>query len=751
MYRCAVALALLLGACQDAGDDDADRFAAAEQEFRDRFDATPVAVSGVVLAADGTPLAGAAVTLSAADGDGPFDAVTDGAGTFVFEGLLRRNRLLTVTAGGYRSHVQVAMLLVPLEVPRVELDAVVLDPVEPGVTRFFFAGDVALGRRFLDSDDSTPRGQMPPPDPDAIISTADPLPGTRSVFAHVAPLLATADYPVVNLESPVTDMPATPHPTKEFVFFSLPGSLPALREVGIRYVSLGNNHMYDYLEAGVADTRQHLDEVGLPYSGAGANADEAFTPHVELLNGTEYAFVSATSIAGEAHAISYVATDDKGGAADLRDTTRLRARISEAQTAGIEPIVLMHTGIEYGQKPVTTPGNRFDTVLETGAKLIVGHHPHVAQGIRVDAGALVFHSLGNFAFDQARQETMLGLTTLVDMRGGEPMTAYALPVYLEDYRPRLIGGRLFERELRRLGELSPSAVLYPFGGRGWIDLAGNAHASDDRVVELDVTIGDKGTGIVDLRGLAAGDESLVEVSAPSVDVVRTGHDLMLHGDMEDYDADAELLEAARWDITPGSLSVCMRAPHRGVAALCSVRSSSNSSDSVLAYRNRVRVIGDAEGTPNKDLTLLGYMKLDNAGRIEIVARYYASTGDRTFGEQVAYYTAGGDQDWSEFWTDLSMPADDPAADPTSDTAHARAVRLFLHQMPPGSGAGEASYDDLAIISWDPGSLDGALLPDTNSVEFLRLQGAPGTHHVQLKLRRLRPAAAGQGSPSGRDR
>src|SRR5690606_5105868 len=108
-----------------------------------------------------------------------------------------------------------------------------------------------------------------------------------------------------------------------------------------------------------------------------------------------------------------------------------------------------------------------------------------------------------------------------------------------------------------------------------------------RLVELDVTVRDDGIGIVDLRGLTAADESLVEVSAPSVDVVRTGRDLMRYGDMEDYDADSEVVEAARWDTTPGSLSVCMRAPHRGVAAVCSVRSSSNSSDSVLAYRNRI--------------------------------------------------------------------------------------------------------------------------------------------------------------------
>lgn len=87
-------------------------------------------------------------------------------------------------------------------------------------------------------------------------------------MSFVQPLLGTADYRALNLETPVTARPRTPHPTKDFVFFSLPESLGALTEAGIDYVGLGNNHVYDYLDDGLADTLRHVEAARLGRSGA---------------------------------------------------------------------------------------------------------------------------------------------------------------------------------------------------------------------------------------------------------------------------------------------------------------------------------------------------------------------------------------------------------------------------------------------------------------------------------------------------
>ena len=162
-----------------------------------------------------------------------------------------------------------------------------------------------------------------------------------------------------------------------------------------------------------------------------------------------------TSVSGGDHKIDYVASDTKGGAADLTDSDAVTEAIVCEVDAGRIPIVQLHTGKEYTHAPTSYAQDRFSLTHEAGARLIVGHHPHVAQGVGLmDGGVLVVHSLGNFAFDQARLETMLGLAARVDLAGGEVVRARLIPLYVEDFRPRPVGGELADRFLRRLGEVS---------------------------------------------------------------------------------------------------------------------------------------------------------------------------------------------------------------------------------------------------------------------------------------------------------
>jgi len=720
---------------------DPDRFNALEQRARDAYDAAPVSLVGRVLDANGEPVSGAEVALSG----GGLDSVsvaTDADGRFAFAALERRNRLVSVASDEGRPALAVAVLAVPTDVAEVVLDAFIVDANPAGTTRFLFTGDVALGRRFIDPEEISPLDEVPVPNDAALISTADPGPGSSAVFEHVAALFASVDYPVVNLESPVTDSPNNPHPTKSFVFFTLPGSLPALRDVGVGYVSLGNNHIYDYLEGGLFDTFDALDEVGIAYSGAGQDDATAFAPHRVELGGASYDLVSATSVVGDQHEIDYVAAERKGGAADLRDTAALQASVDNATIAGSVPILQLHTGTEYGQRAETEPGSFFDLALSTGAPLVIGHHPHVTQGIDATDDSLVFHSLGNFAFDQTRLETMLGLAAVVDMRNGRATTAFGVPVYLEDFRPRMIGGVLNAREVRRFGALSDSVAVYPHGGRGWIDLDDNA-AVVERTATVTVAVGDNGVGIVDLRQVIEPNESLASVAgANGIDRVRVGRDLLTYGDIEDYDADGDFAEAERWDLSRDSLQVCLHRARTGIAGICSFRDSLNSSDSVLAFRHRVRFVGHAEGTPNKDISLYGYLHRENAGDVAIVARYFSSSGGRVFGEEIAFELAAGSSDWLPLVADLDVPDDQEGVSSRSSTAQPRAVRLFLRQSPPDDGVGQVAYDDLAVISWEPDNVgDGRGLVTPNDAEFLRVDGAPGEYEIEVGLRQLLPLAA----------
>lgn len=651
---------------------------AAEERARGDYEDRPIAVAGTVLGEGGAPLPGAAVLL------GPEHRVTTAAdGGFVLEGLPRHNALLEIEAPGYRREMIPLHLVRPLDVARVTLDPLPLVPEEPDTVRFLFGGDTAFGRRFLDLAEVTPRDQVPADHPDALIQASDPEPGTRGVVQYLRPVFQEADYAVVNLETPVVADPATPYPYKDYVFFTLPGSLPALRWLGVDYVSLGNNHVYDYLDAGLVQTLAQLEEAGIAASGAGLTSERALQAHTVELRGQKYAFLSAASITGGQYPISFVADEAKGGAGNAGDQAALRAEIQRLKDAGYHPIVQLHTGNEYTYEPTVFASRLMQRAARAGAALVIGHHPHVAQGFATHDGTVVAHSLGNLFFDQDRLETMLSMLARIDMAGGDARTVRALPVYIEDYRPRPIAGALADLFLRRIAEVSPDLLVYPYAGQGWVALDPESAAANEREVEIEVRVPAAGSATLDLREWATSAESLATVSLGDAEArVQLGRDLMMHGGFEDWDLDEERLEAVRWDVSSGSEYSCLSGSYRGVAGLCITRSGRE--PGVVAFRNSIRVMGDALDQPNKDLTLLGYVRGQRAGPVRVIARYVSSERGVIFGEEVAYEHPGGSFGWQPFVADLQMPPDEP--DPS------------LADAGPAGGALEIAASDVNLRS-----------------------------------------------------
>jgi len=641
-----------------------------------------------------------------------------------------------------------------MDVGSITLDTIYVTETVDGVVRFVFGGDTSFGRRFLDPKaDQFSQREIIFCSPDAIIDCNDPLPGSQALFSWVKPYFENADYPVVNLESAVTKNPREVHMEKDFVYFSLPESLPALRsELGVNYVNLGNNHVYDYQEAGIEDTLQFLNQYGYVFSGAGHNSDEAYAPYFEMLGGTNFGFVSATTASGYQWDIDYVANkDEKGGAADLRDDELLTEAVNLVKAENAVAIVFAHTGKEYTVSPTGYASGRFSASVAAGADLIIGHHPHVSQGFEVQDGVFIAHCLGNFAFDQSRLETMMALVAEVDQKGKKTVRARGRPIYLEDYRPRPLVGDQASLFLRRLGMHSRNVLAFGYNGDAYIDLGGTSQKLEPQTLIETVTIPvDKNFGILDLRGKMMDGGSIASIAVTgNPSKIYVGHDIMEgHGEFEDNDVDDDIMEASRWDVSSGSSSVCMENVFRGVGALCSYRKETKTDDAVVAFRNRIRVPGDEVDEPNKFLTLMGYNQGQDAGNHFVVSRYYASYGSLTFDDEESFTLAtGGTYDWRMFYHDLNMPPDAPGAN-TVDTA-ARAIRYFFRHSPPlplstADGEGVVRVDDVATVSWDIATASDSAemtLSTPNNKDFIRVEGSPGkSYQVTIQYERYAPKA-----------
>ena len=210
-------------------------------------------------------------------------------------------------------------------------------------------------------------------------------------FQHIAPVLQEGDICFGNLESPLSQR-GTPRQTRDSpVFRGPPEAANGLREAGFAVVSLANNHIFDYGEAAFRETLKVLKAVGLTPIGAGMNLQAALAPVILEVRGTRLAFLAFCN--------ANVATAESPGTAPLESDIVCEA-IRQVHSQVDWVVTSFHQGLEYSDYPTSETITLAHQMVAAGADVVLGHHPHVLQGIEQYAGGLIAYSLGNFVFDQ---------------------------------------------------------------------------------------------------------------------------------------------------------------------------------------------------------------------------------------------------------------------------------------------------------------------------------------------------------------
>jgi D-alanyl-D-alanine carboxypeptidase len=226
-------------------------------------------------------------------------------------------------------------------------------------------------------------------------------------FNHLFDLLGEsykdADIFFANLEGPVSDTGQDKH--NLYSFRMDPRVLSVLKDAGLDMVSFANNHIGDWGKAAFDDTRARLDGAGIGYIGAAGNYADAVQPKIIEVKGVKIGFLGFTDVGPN----SFAATDTESGVL-LASDPHLDDIIKNAAEKVDFLVASFHWGIEY-QKQTPEQIALAHRVIDDGAKLVVGHHPHVPQDVETYKGGLIVYSLGNFIFDQSfSKETMSGLT-----------------------------------------------------------------------------------------------------------------------------------------------------------------------------------------------------------------------------------------------------------------------------------------------------------------------------------------------------
>lgn len=290
--------------------------------------------------------------------------------------------------------------------------------------------------------------------------------GFEQLWEDVTPLFQEADLVFGNLETPIA--PLIGQPGKPYLF-NAPADLPeALRRSGFSVLSTANNHAYDQGANGHLETLTRLEVANLTAVGSGRDRAMAEAPRILACRGMRIAFLAWTDLFN-----LQLNREGKGPWVNGLDDTRAIASIQAARAQADAVVVSVHWGVEDRHEPTERQREMATRLLEAGADLILGHHPHVLQPLETreiqERPVAVAYSLGNFISNQNRVYRAGMSPGAGDERDGAALVA------------------TFERGPDGVVTLRQVGYTPLWTENNWHDIrAGKTDRRDIRVVRLDV-------------------------------------------------------------------------------------------------------------------------------------------------------------------------------------------------------------------------------------------------------------------------
>jgi poly-gamma-glutamate synthesis protein (capsule biosynthesis protein) len=242
-----------------------------------------------------------------------------------------------------------------------------------------------------------------------------PVDGLTRLFEEV-------DFRMINLETPVSDSIEDVDSDKAYVFNARVEDLNLLKRIQVDLVFLANNHSMDYGKKGFEDTIKNLKEQNFLFAGMGKNAKEAFSPKRINVRGSEFQVLSVSDI-GESRLF---ATESSPGIAGL-NIKRLKSILNENKNT--PHLLAIHWGVEYNPFPTKLQIKQAHELIDSGYHVIIGHHPHIPQGVEKYKKGLILYSLGNFIFGSRNQYLNHNLAVILHFKEKDLLLAELVPIY----------------------------------------------------------------------------------------------------------------------------------------------------------------------------------------------------------------------------------------------------------------------------------------------------------------------------------
>ena len=251
-------------------------------------------------------------------------------------------------------------------------------------------------------------------------------------FLLIKDFLSEADLVFGNLESQISDKGE--RMGSIYSFRADPKSLEGLTYAGFNVLSVANNHSFDYGVQAFKDSLKRLDDTGIATVGGGLNKKEAHTPtfkhyHTSKYDSTTIGILAYTAVGSP----NWQATSNIPGISwvDPFNIDEVLAEIEQGAAQTDLLVVSIHAGEEYKTEPNSFQQAFARSAIDSGADLVIGHHPHVVQPVERYKEGWIAYSLGNFIFDQGfSAETMQGLLLKVEIEDSLIYSVTSIPTRL---------------------------------------------------------------------------------------------------------------------------------------------------------------------------------------------------------------------------------------------------------------------------------------------------------------------------------
>jgi len=219
--------------------------------------------------------------------------------------------------------------------------------------------------------------------------TCAPGRGLEALTDEVRELFASCDIVLANLECTLSGKKTI---CTEPRVFTTEAQVRGLKKAGINVVTLGNNHTFDSFDEGFQRITTILNQLDIQWCGAGFNRDEASQPVIVEVGGITIAILGVVDASS---GMNHFAGESASGVAPL-ELGQLCRQISTLRSKIDHVIVSPHWGDERFRFPSSQQIEQAHAFIDAGASMVLGHHPHVIQGMEFHQTSPIIYSLGNF-------------------------------------------------------------------------------------------------------------------------------------------------------------------------------------------------------------------------------------------------------------------------------------------------------------------------------------------------------------------